>query len=148
MLARDRTVGDVMHGGVITCRPDASLRTVAGILAAHRIHAVVVASGDETVPVAVVTDRDVVAAHSRGELDRVTAREAATEPAVTVRADADLQHAADLMARYGTSHAIVTAIGSRKAVGVLSSLDIAAAISSDVTRGEGGTARDSPRSDD
>jgi CBS domain-containing protein len=94
-----------------------------------------------------VTDRDVVAAHCRGDLDRVTAREAANEPTVTVRADADLRHATDLMARYGTSHAIVTAIGSRTPIGVLSSLDVAAAISSDVYRREGGE-RDSPRGDD
>jgi CBS domain-containing protein len=132
------TVGDVMHAGVITCRPDASLRAVAGILTAHRIHAVVVASGDENAPCAVVTDRDVVVAHSRGELDRLTAREAANEPTVTVRADADLRHAADLMARYGTSHLVVTAVGSRTAVGVLSSLDVAAGVSSAVARAEAG----------
>jgi CBS domain-containing protein len=122
-------VEDVMHAGVITCRSDASLRTVAGILAAHRIHAVVVSSGDERVACAVVTDRDVVGAHARGELDRVTAREAANEPTVTVRADADLRYAADLMARYGTSHLIVTARGGGTPVGVLSSLDVAGAIS-------------------
>jgi CBS domain-containing protein len=118
------TVEDVMHAGVITRRSDVSLRTVAGILGAHHIHAVVVATGDEKAACAVVTDRDVVTAHARGAPDRVTAREAANEPTVTVRADADLRHAADLMARYGTSHLIVTARGSRTPVGVLSSLDL------------------------
>jgi len=34
----------------------------------------VVSSGQEKVACAVVTDRDVATAHSRGELDRVTAR--------------------------------------------------------------------------
>jgi hypothetical protein len=64
------TVGSVMHSGVVTCRPDATLRTVAGILAAHRIHAVIVASPDEAAPCAVVTDRDVVFGHSLGKLDQ------------------------------------------------------------------------------
>jgi CBS domain-containing protein len=126
-----QTVGDVMHTGVITCRPDATLRAVAGILAAHRIHAVVVAGEEEQAPCAVVTDRDVVFRHSRGELDRVTAREAALEPTVTVRADADLRHAAELMAQYGTSHVIVTDGG--KPVGILSSLDVAAAVTTTST---------------
>ena len=63
------TVGSVMHSGVVTCPPDATLRTVAGILAANRIHAVVV-SPDEAAPRAVVTDRDVVFGHARGDLDR------------------------------------------------------------------------------
>jgi CBS domain-containing protein len=117
-----------MHAGVITCSPDATLRAVAGILAAHRIHAVVVASQDESAPVAVVTDRDVVFAHSRRQLDSVTARDAATEATITVRADAELEHAAELMAHFGTSHVIVTEGGSGKPVGVLSSLDVAAAV--------------------
>ena len=121
------TVGDVMHPGVITCPPDATLRTVAGLLAAHRIHAVVVASADDEAR-AVVTDRDVIHSHSRGELDRVTAQRAATEPTVTVRPDADLRHAAELMARFGTSHVVVTEGGGGPPVGILSSLDIAEAV--------------------
>ena len=36
------TVGGVMHSGVVTCRPDATLRMVAGLLAEHRVHAIVV----------------------------------------------------------------------------------------------------------
>lgn len=120
-------VGDVMHAGVVTCPPDATLRTVAGLLAAHRIHAVVVASADERAR-AVVTDRDIIYSHSRGELDRVTAQRAATEPIVTVRPDADLRHAAELMARFGTSHVVVTDVGGGAAIGVLSSLDIAEAV--------------------
>lgn len=120
------TVGDVMHARVITCPPDATLRTVASLLAQHRIHAVVVARANE-VARAVVTDRDVIYSHSRGELDRVTAQESATEPTVTVRPDADLRHAAELMARFGTSHVIVTEVGGGVPIGILSSLDIAGA---------------------
>jgi CBS domain-containing protein len=129
----EKTVGEVMHSGVVTCNPDATLRVVARILAAHRIHAVVVATGDEKAPCAVVTDRDVVLGHARNELDRVTARDAANEPAITVRASADLRHAADLMAHYGTSHLVVTEGGGRKPVGVLSSLDVAAAVAGSST---------------
>jgi CBS domain-containing protein len=119
------TVADVMHQGVVTCSPDATLRTVAGILARNQIHAVVVAAEHETAARAVVTDRDVVFSHSRGELDRVTAGEAATVPTVTVRPDADLRHASQLMAHFGTSHVLVSDRGGGAPVGIVSSLDIA-----------------------
>lgn len=121
------TVGDVMHAPVITCHPEATLRTVAGILAEHRIHAVVVASEREDAAIAVVTDRDVVWSHSHGDLDDVNARDAASEPTVTVRAGADLRRATELMAHFGTSHVVVTENGCARPVGILSSLDVAGA---------------------
>lgn len=123
----EKTVGEVMHAGVITCRPDDTLRTVAGLLAAHRIHAVVVSTADEDAACAVVSDRDIVFRHARGDLDRVTAREAANEPTVTIRADTELRHAAELMTRFGTSHVVVTEKPNGRPIGILSSLDIAAA---------------------
>jgi CBS domain-containing protein len=123
----DETVGSVMHAGVVTCRPEASLRTVARLLAEHRIHAVVVTGPEETGPNAVVTDRDVVFAHSRGQLDRLTARDAASEPTITVRPDHDLRDASERMARHGVTHIVVTARGDATPIGILSSLDIAKA---------------------
>jgi predicted transcriptional regulator len=129
METRDmHTVGSLMHSGVVTCRPDDCLRTVAHLLAANRIHAIVVASPEECAPRAVVTDRDVVWVHSLGKLDDVLARDAASEPTVTVRADLDLRQACELMARYGTSHVVVTEPGYGAPVGILSSLDVAAAV--------------------
>ena len=123
----NETVGDVMHSGVVTCRPDASLRTVARLLAEHHIHAVVVTGPEETAPSAVVTDRDVVHAYSRGQLDRLTARDAASEPTITVRPDHDLRDASETMARLGVTHVVVTAKGDATPIGILSSLDIAKA---------------------
>jgi CBS domain-containing protein len=117
-----------MHSGVVTCSPGASLRTVARILAAHRIHAVVVVSADETAPRAVVTDRDVIFAHSTGKLDRLTARDAATEPTITVRPSLDLRSASELMMRHGVAHIVVTDAGDHRAIGIVSSLDIAGAV--------------------
>ena len=121
------TVGGVMHSGVVTCRPDATLRMVAGLLAEHRVHAIVVTDPKETAACAVVTDRDVVFAYSRGELDRITARGAASEPTITVRPDLDLREASATMARHGVTHIVVTAQGDATPIGILSSLDIAKA---------------------
>jgi CBS domain-containing protein len=33
------SVSEAMHRGVVTCRPEATLHTVARVMAAHRIHA-------------------------------------------------------------------------------------------------------------
>jgi CBS domain-containing protein len=117
-----------MHRGVVTCSPEASLRTVARILAAHGIHAVVVVSADETAPRAVVTDRDVIFAHATGKLDHLTARDAATEPTITVRPSLDLRSASELMMRHGVAHIVVTDVGDQRAIGIVSSLDIAGAV--------------------
>ena len=116
-----------MHSGVVTCRSDATLRMVAGLLAKHRVHAIVVTDPKETAACAVVTDRDVVFAYSRGELDRITARGAASEPTITVRPDLDLREASATMARHGVTHIVVTAQGDATPIGILSSLDIAKA---------------------
>lgn len=123
------TVGSVMHSPVVMCAPDATLRTVAALLAEHRIHAVVVAAPD-TFPrsYGIVSDRDVVRAHAQGGLDSRTAREAASEPSVTVRADLDLRYASELMARQGTTHLVVVSPEAEAPVGVVSSLDIAEAV--------------------
>ena len=117
-----------MHSGVVSCSPDATLRTVARILASHRIHAVFVVGTDEVGPSAVVTDRDVLFAHATGKLDRLTARDAATEPTVTVRPTLDLRSASELMMRHGVAHIVVTRADDRRAIGVVSSLDIAGAV--------------------
>jgi CBS domain-containing protein len=122
-----KTVAEVMQTPLVTCRPDATLRAVAALLAEHRIHAIVVEASDDHVACAVVTDRDVVHRYARGELDRIRAREAAAEPTVTVRPDSDLRQASELMAQFGTTHLIVTERGGRPPVGILSSLDIATA---------------------
>jgi CBS domain-containing protein len=124
------TVGSVMHSGVVTCSPAATLRTVARIMAAHGIHAVVVVSVEEVPvpPCAVVTDRDVIFAHATGRLDRLTAREAATDPTITVRRSLDLRSASELMMRHGVAHIVVTDTGDHRAIGIVSSLDIAGAV--------------------
>ncbi len=125
------TVGTAMHEGVVTCKPDATLRTVAALLVRHRIHAVVVATADAGTSCAVVTDRDVVLGYARGNLDRLTAREAASEPTVTVRADLDLRYAAEIMAQNGTTHVVVTAPRDGRPIGILSSLDVARIVGAD-----------------
>src|SRR6266511_5489923 len=85
---------DAMHHGLISCSLDTPLRTVARMMATHRVHAVLVtAHGEEELPSGslwgVVSDADLLLAARAGDLDEQTARTIATTPALTVSAGDD-----------------------------------------------------------
>ena len=118
-------VRDCMHAGVLTCSADTPLVEVAGIMTKHRVHAVAVID-DKRRPISVVSALDVVAAASRDEHERETARvaTAGTEPRITISADAPLDRAAKLMTKHRVHHLIVVDPANGYPVGILSTLDI------------------------
>jgi len=121
-------VRDCMHAGVLTCSPDTPLGEVAGIMTKHRVHAVAVVD-DKRRPIGVVSALDVVAAVSRGEHERVTARvAAAVEPLITISAETPLDRAAQLMTRHRVHHLIVVDPPGGSPIGILSTLDIAVVV--------------------
>ena len=127
-------VRDCMHVGVLTCSADTPLGEVAGIMTKHRVHAVAVID-DRRRPIGVVSALDVVAAASSGEHERVTARVAvATEPLITISADAPLDRAAKLMTKHSVSHLIVVDPAGGHPVGILSTLDIAVVVAENSER--------------
>jgi CBS domain-containing protein len=107
------------------------LRAVAGIMAAHRVHCVVVyderGDGDAEFNAlwGVVSDLDLAGALSTGEIDTGTAGEIAGAPVVSVRPEEELVRAAQLMREHETSHLVVVDRRSSRPVGVLSTLDLA-----------------------
>jgi CBS domain-containing protein len=125
------TVRDAMSRGVISCPPETPLRVVARMMATYGVHAIFVfeyAGDDEALHLwAVVSDLDLVAA-TRLDLDTLTAGATAVTPLVSVAADSSLEEAGSLMAQYGIAHLAVTEPGSRRPIGVISTLDIARAI--------------------
>jgi CBS domain-containing protein len=125
----DVRVADAMHRGVITCATDAPLSVVARVLAAHRIHCVVVATTHEPHAWGIVSDLDLVDAVLAGELAGRTAGETAASCTLTVRAGDTLERAAQLMHEHRESHVVVVDPASNRAVGVLSTLDVADALS-------------------
>ena len=126
------SVEEVMHRGLVSCPPGTSLRTVARILAAHRIHAVVVAD-DHAHEIAgvwgVVSDIDVVVRLATASPDE-TAGTAAQLPPCIVAPDETVAHAAQLMAEHGIAHLVVADRASGRPLGVISTLDVAEALSS------------------
>jgi CBS domain-containing protein len=124
------SVADVMHVGVITCPPETPLKVVARMMATNHVHSVVVigdpkAFQDEH-PWRVVSDLDLVRTGAAGLKDR-TAGDAARHPIVTVSPGDSLASASALMDVHDTAHLLVVEPESAHPVGVLSTLDVAAA---------------------
>jgi CBS domain-containing protein len=126
------SVADVMTEGLISCAPSTPLRSVARLMATHRVHSVFVfdygQEDDETTELwGLVSDLDLVAA-AWADVDEQTAGESAVTPLVYVARGDDLRHAAQLMAESGVSHLAVVDPATQRPVGVVSTLDIARAI--------------------
>jgi len=135
------TVAETMSEGIISVPRTALLTEVAHLMASRRIHCVVVDElpEDGAGPWGVVSDLDVVAAATvRGLGDQTAAGTAATA-LVTVRSDETLLRAGQLMTEHAAAHLVVVDPETGAPVGVLSTLDVAAALD-----GAGGVRRVAP----
>jgi len=127
------TVGDVMHQGVVTCPTETPLRAVARMMTGHRIHAVVVfdeESDDVSGPGlwGVVSDPDLISAANAGEIEDRTAGGTAVTPVVMIERSDTLGHAAQLMSEHQITHLLVVDPRTERPVGILSTLDLARAL--------------------
>jgi CBS domain-containing protein len=123
-------VADAMHTGVITCPHGEQLRVVARMMAAYKVHCVVVfderdEQADTGALWGIVSDLDLATALSGGDLDGRTAGEIAASPVVTVSMDETLRRAAQLMAENSSAHLVAVDSTTGLPVGVLSTLDLA-----------------------
>jgi CBS domain-containing protein len=90
----------------------------------RRIHSVVVNGTEEHDVWGVVSDLD-LARGVGGDLDRITAAEAAASEVLTIPPSATIEQAARLMAEHDTAHLIVALEVSGRPIGVISTLDVA-----------------------
>jgi CBS domain-containing protein len=126
------SVREAMHPAILTSTPDASLTEVARTMAAHRVHCVAVMGIDERhgphLVWGIVSDLDVIRATLAVEGEPPTAGQiAATEP-VTVDVDEPLASAAQTMAEHDVHHLVVVEGENPRPVGIISCLDLAAAL--------------------
>lgn len=129
-MTTETRVGDVMHRGVLTCSRETPLSEAARTMAEKRVHCIVVADGGEIDDLwGVVSAADLVAAALIGKADEQTAGEAAVSPVVLVSPDDGLDRAAQLMLEHATDHLVVADPAGLRSVGILSTLDVAAAVS-------------------
>lgn len=108
-----------MHRGVVSCLPSTSGIAVARTMVAHRIHCVVVQTGDAP---RIVTDAEMAATVFAGTLDSVTANELA-RPAPVLRPSDSLALAVERMNQQRTTHGVVLG-PSLQLLGVVSILDV------------------------
>jgi CBS domain-containing protein len=119
-------VEEAMHRGVVTCRPETSATAVLRMMAAHRIHSVLVVAGDGSCS-GIVRDTELENALGEGGLASFAARDLAVEPVVVDPSDS-VEHAVRLMHDHATTH-LVVAESAKCPVGVLSILDVADVLS-------------------
>jgi CBS domain-containing protein len=118
-------VRDAMRPEVLTCPPDAPLREVARTMASEHVHSVVVSGGVEGKREwGIVTDMDLMRA-VREDMDERTAAWAAVSEFLSVAPDERLDRALQTMIEHDATHLLVVDPQSDKAVGVLSTLDVA-----------------------
>jgi CBS domain-containing protein len=124
-------VADVMHQGVLTCGRDEPLSAVAELMVRNRVHSVVVTDDPDKAGAlwGVVSDLDLVAAACVRDLDDQQAGATAATAALTISPRETLQRAAQLMTEHGTAHLVVVDTETLRPVGVLSTLDVARALS-------------------
>jgi predicted transcriptional regulator len=127
-----QTIHDLMHKGLITCPPSASLGQVAALLDEHQIHALVVAD-EPGRPLGIISDFDLLAAEwlsvdeeSLNTMRHLTARDLMTSPIETVEAETSVSEAAGRMDRKRIHRMLVTQVG--EPVGVISTSDFVAEI--------------------
>jgi predicted transcriptional regulator len=123
---------DAMHPGVLSCTSDLPLSDVARIMAEHRVHCVVVEEpgADTADSWTVVSDIDLVAAAAADRLDEPVAGRVAATWVPQIDGNESLMRAAQLMAERDVSHLVVVGAATGRPEGILSTLDVAAVLSS------------------
>jgi CBS domain-containing protein len=124
-------VADVMSARVLSLPRTAALSDVARLMASERIHCVVIADGphrDGKPLWGILSALDLVAAATVRGLEEQTAGPSAASEVVTVEADETLLRAGQLMTEHAVPHLVVVDPESGAPVGVLSTLDVTAAL--------------------
>jgi CBS domain-containing protein len=121
-------VSDAMRPQVITCPPEAPLRAVARMMAAEHVHCVVVQDtgrqGGEEKGWGIISDMDLMRV-AAADIDDRTAAWAAASEFLSVAPDEPLEQAVRKMVEHDASHLIAVDRRTGKAVGVVSTLDVA-----------------------
>lgn len=125
MAAIEAPVRTIVQGPLGTCRPLASLRGVAGVLADNLVGALVVGFPEDVI--GIVSERDLVRAMAEGmDPDEDRIRDVMSEPVETIEAGASITEAARLMLADEIRHLVV--VEGSVAIGIVSMRDVLAAL--------------------
>ncbi|MGA7194060.1 MAG: CBS domain-containing protein [Anaerolineales bacterium] len=127
-----KLVRDLMHPGLLTCRPDATLGQVAVLLNQNHIHALIVEDRDSR-PLGIISDVDLLAGEwlsvdnkSLATMRKLTAADLMSKPVDSVDANLSITEAVRGLIDRDVSRLLVTDNG--KPVGVISLSDFVASI--------------------
>jgi CBS domain-containing protein len=131
-----KLVKDLMHPGVMTCKPTTSLGQVAVLLDQHQVHALFVTDRDGRI-LGIISDFDLMAGEwlssdteSLAVMRKLTASDLMTHPVDSVEASIPLSEAVNLLMEKGVSRLLVTDHG--KPVGSISLSDFVTSIAHEV----------------
>jgi CBS domain-containing protein len=119
----DTPVRELMSPGVLSIVEDASLRQVLRALRRHRVHAVLVSGRANGLSLGWVTTRGLLAWIERDH-SLTVARDAITEPPITIDPGATVREAVSAMAREGVGRLLVAHRNNAMPEGVVSELDV------------------------
>jgi CBS domain-containing protein len=120
----DKTVGDLMHKGIIACKPETPMTEVVRIVSDTDVHAIVVMDNDNQA-LGIISHTDIIRLFGE-DLAQHTAREVMSQGVLDIASEAPAKEAAQLMLDKGIHRVLVieTQEGERRPVGILSTTDL------------------------
>jgi CBS domain-containing protein len=118
-------VARIMRHGVVTISEDATLAGVAGAMADHRVHAILIEERTTGRPLGWVK-AETLLSWMNMQTPWVHAHQAITEPITTIAPTATVREAVVALSRHGVSRLLVCSDGARAGEGVLTHLDVVA----------------------
>jgi predicted transcriptional regulator len=118
-MSSDRLVGNVMHRGVIGCKPSTSLEEVVRIMADTNVQVLVVSGPDEEA-LGTISQMDMLAYYGH-DLKGVRARDVMSSKVIAIPPEMTLQEAINVMTDRSIAHLVVSEHGDAglRALGVL-----------------------------
>jgi CBS domain-containing protein len=119
-----KTVGDLMHKGVIACSPETPLNEVVRIVNDTSVHAIMV-MGPGSQVLGIITHMDIIRFYDQ-DLNHLFARELMSDRVFDIESDQPANRAAKQMLQNGVEHLLVIERqgDSREPVGVISTTDL------------------------
>ena len=119
-----KTVGDLMHKGVIACSPETPLTEIVRIVNDISVHAIMVMDPDRQV-LGIINHLDIIRFYDE-DLNQLYARELMSEQVFEIESGQPAKRAAEQMLQNGVEHLLVIERqgDERQPVGVVSTTDL------------------------
>jgi CBS domain-containing protein len=119
-----KTVGDLMHKGVIACSPETSLDEIVRVINDTSVHAIMVMDPGRQV-LGIISHMDLIPFFDQ-DLNQLNAREIMSDQVFDIESDQPAKQAAERMLEKGVEHLLVIEVqgSERQPVGVVSTTDL------------------------